>query len=141
MSRIQPRPAGNASVVLCATLLAVVHAGIACTNGTTAPPPGTGLEILVLRGPIEPVEREGEAGENSAPVAEALVVIRAPAGRRITGVTTDMNGQARVALPPGPYTVELERCPGAMFLPEPVTATVDLGAFAGVRLDCDTGIR
>lgn len=139
MSRIQPRRVRRARVFLCATLFVGIPIGTACTEATTAPPPDTGLEILVLRGPIEPVEREGM--ENSAPVAEALVVIRAPAGRRITDVTTDSNGQARIALAPGPYTIEVERCPGALFLPGPATATVQVGDFTDVRLECDTGIR
>ncbi|MGH7573135.1 MAG: hypothetical protein ACREMK_15035 [Gemmatimonadota bacterium] len=127
------------NLLLGAMFLAGILAAVGCTDGTTAPPPGTGLEILVLKGPIEPVEREGV--ENTAPVAEAVLVIRSFGGRRVAELTTNADGRTRAPLAPGRYTVVVERCPGALFLPEPATATVDIGVFAGVRLECDTGIR
>lgn len=139
MSPIQPRRVRPARTFLCATLLVAMPIGTACTEGTTSPPPATGLEILVLRGPIEPVEREGEV--NSAPVAAAMTVVRRADGRRVAELTTDSNGEARVALEPGRYTIEVERCPGALFLPGPATATVQVGEFTDVQLECDTGIR
>lgn len=111
-----------------------------CSESGLSPDPDTGLDIRVLKGPIQPVEREGDP-PNEAPVEDALVEVRTAAGREVARAVTDARGEARVDLAAGTYQIEVLRCPGAMSLPGPEEVDVPLGSYREVRLDCDTGIR
>lgn len=109
-----------------------------CSQAILGDDPDTGLEVEVHRGPLNPVEIQGEP--NSAPVADASVEVRRVEGGR-TRVRTDADGLVRVPLAPGDYVVEVLSCPGSLVLPEPGEATVEAGFLTALRLDCDTGIR
>lgn len=113
----------------------------ACYGSTEPLDPDTGASVLVTRGPINPVEMEGDP-PNTAPVAGARVVARAVAGGDVEQARTDESGVARILLAPGSYTITVVECPGAMSLPkEEASITVTAGAFASTGLVCDTGIR
>lgn len=111
----------------------------ACSPSILGTDPDTGLNILVTRGPIRPVAREGE--DNSAPVQDALVRIRRTDGSGDTGVRTGADGVVVVPVVPGTYRVEVRECPGALALPDPISVTVVAGELATLAFDCDTGIR
>lgn len=130
-------PRGGRLAVSVALLLAFATS---CGGGILGSDPSTGLLVQVRKGPIEPVVREGEE-DNSAPVPDAVVEVRAVGRSGEARVRTDGAGEARVPLEPGRYVVEVAICPLALGLPGPETATVVAGSLTPVRLECDTGIR
>lgn len=111
----------------------------ACTESIVGTDPDTGLDILVTRGPIQPVAREGE--DNSAPVEDALVLIRRTDASGEIRVRTSGDGKAIALLVPGDYRVEVRECPGALSLPDPIAASVAAGELRALSFSCDTGIR
>ncbi len=111
----------------------------ACSPSILGTDPNTGFDILVTRGPIQPVAREGE--DNSAPVEDALVLIRRTDASGDTRVRTDAAGNVIALLVPGDYQVEVRECPGAMSLPAPTAASVTPGELTALAFSCDTGIR
>ena len=115
---------------------------LAACYGSTEPLPGdTGVRVLVAKGPIDPVEVEGQP-RNTAPVPGARVVVRTVDGDGVEDATTDDEGIARLLLAPGSYTIVVTSCPGTMSLPkESATVVVVSGEFAFAELVCDTGIR
>jgi hypothetical protein len=112
---------------------------IACGSSILGTDPDTGFDILVTRGPIQPVAQEGE--DNSAPVGDAVVRIRRTDGSGDARVRTEEDGTVRVLLIPGVYRVEVRDCPGAMSLPSPLDGTVNQGELTPIEFSCDTGIR
>jgi hypothetical protein len=110
-----------------------------CAPSILGADPGTGFDILVTRGPIQPVAREGE--DNSSPVQGALVHIARTDASGDTRVHTDAEGRALAALVPGNYRVEVRECPGAMSLPAAAAASVQAGRLTVLEFSCDTGIR
>ncbi len=125
-----------------ATAAVLATASAACSSDPEQPEAlNSGLAITVVRGPINPVEMEGV--DNTAPVAGAGLAVVNADGRTLFTASTDANGEARVALPPGSYIVEVRSCPGALpgsALPSSPAAVV-AEQFTPVRLECDTGIR
>lgn len=111
----------------------------ACTPSILGTDPATGFDLLVTRGPIQPVARAGE--DNSSPVEGALVRIRRTDGSGEARVRTDAKGKALVPLVPGAYRVEVRECPGAMSLPSAADASVRSGRLTVLEFSCDTGIR
>lgn len=99
----------------------------------------TGIAVQVTRGPIRPVEREGE--ENEAPVAGARIAVQRLDGDLFETAETDEAGRARISVPEGEYRVSVEECPGAMGLPPAQEVKVRAGSFTEVAFACDTGIR
>ncbi len=110
-----------------------------CTPSILGPDPDTGLSLLVVKGPIQPVVREGEV--NSAPVAGAVVRIRDAGSTAETRVRTASDGRARISLRAGFYQVDVVECPGALALPPSVDTSVVAGRLTELEFDCDTGIR
>lgn len=110
-----------------------------CSTGGLQPLADAELEIRVVRGPINPVEREGEA--NVVPVPGAQVVIRELQGRLVARVEAGDDGTVMVSVRSGEYMLEVSRCPmGTMFAKNEV---VRVGPVERARatLTCDTGIR
>jgi len=116
--------------------LAALFAG--CGSSILGGDPATAIAVEVMKSPIRPVAREGE--DNSAPVAGALVRVRAEGGGQLDR-RTDAGGIARIPLAPGRYEVEVRECPGAMSLPSPEPVVVTAGHEEPLTLVCDTGIR
>jgi hypothetical protein len=111
----------------------------ACAPSILGTDPATGLDVLVTRGPIQPVDREGE--DNSSPVEGALLQIRRTDGSGEARVRTDAEGKALAPVVPGAYRVEVRECPGAMSLPSAADASVQAGRLTILEFSCDTGIR
>lgn len=138
------RRAGGPGATPFAWAAVVVVAGLAgpwalACGGSPVAPPGTGIALLVERGPIQPVSQVGQP--NTEPVAGAQVAVADAGGSVTARVTTDSAGRADVPLVPGSYRVTVLTCPGALSLPPPAPADVTSGSFASLSLECDTGIR
>ena len=111
----------------------------------TSAPPGptrtvvarTGLEGMVLLGPISPVERAGVP--NDRPYQATLAVLNA-AGQAVAHVQSGPDGHFWVALPPGTYTLHPE---AAGILPRAAdqTVTVPATGFTHIVIRYDSGIR
>lgn len=101
---------------------------------TTSP---SGLRGIVLRGPTQPVCREGVPCDAPAP----NVLLRfSQSGRVVARATTGPKGGYRVLLAPGRYAVSTERRTIGVGL-TPRFAVVPRGRIARVDFDLDTGIR
>ena len=121
--------------------IAVVTALVAasCSVNTAPADRDSELEISVVRGPINPVQREDEP--NSAPVAQARVKIRRLPDGAVRTVQTDENGTLLLSVVSGDYTIEIERCPTGTMFSKPLHLTVAPGARTPATIICDTGIR
>ena len=124
--------------VMGAFFLPLALAATGCGNGTFAPG-NAGLEVTVHKGPLQPVVMEGE--ENSEPVSNALVEVRA-FGRTARYTTrTDGFGKGIFYIQPGGYIVTVLECGEGLVLPAPETVTIQNGAISDLYFECDTGIR
>lgn len=110
-----------------------------CSVNTAPADRDSELEISVVRGPINPVEREGEP--NSAPVAQARVKIRRLPNGAVRTVETDENGTLLLSVVSGDYAIEIERCPTGTMFSKLLHLTVAPGARTPATIVCDTGIR
>ena len=121
--------------------IAVVTALVAasCSTNTAPADRDAELEISVVRGPINPVQHEGEP--NPVPVAQARVKVRRLPDGAVRTVETDENGTFLLSVVSGDYTIEIERCPSGTMFSKPLQLTVAPGARAPATIICDTGIR
>jgi hypothetical protein len=113
-----------------------VVAGLLAACATAGSTPESGLQGLVMRGPISPVCRVGVPCE--APAQVTLVFSRS--GEVRARVRTTAKGRYRAALRPGRYAVRTTERVG-MRPVEPRLVTVPRGRFATVTFHIDTGIR
>ncbi len=101
----------------------------------------SGVAGIVRRGPIAPVEREGV--DNTAPMADATIVIDRAEGGRVGHVVSDQDGLFFVSLAPGVYVFTPQHAAGGIGsgAPAPERVTVSAGGVSEVRFEYDTGIR
>ena len=121
---------------------AVVLAGVAataCGSSILGTDVETGIEVLVMRGPLRPVAMEGEVNEE--PVRGATVRVRGATGGGGAEAVTSADGLVALSLLPGEYRVDVIVCPGALSLPGEAPVSVEQGSIAAITLNCDTGIR
>ena len=119
--------------------LALAISLTAC-GASPAAMPTSGIQGTVEVGPSCPVERLNSPCP-PRPIA-ATVVVRNSAGSEVTRFRSDANGQFRVALAPGTYTlVGLAIGSSGMPRPIPSTATVVAGTYTTVNVEYDSGIR
>lgn len=110
-----------------------------CANNIVGSDLNTSLEVLVTKGPLQPVVMEGET--NSEPVQGALVeVTRFGSSSRLTE-RTGSDGIALFFVRAGSYMVRVLECGAALELPLPATVSVESGATTNLQMECDTGIR
>lgn len=114
-------------------------AALGCAASILGSDPTTGVDVAVLRGPIDPVERPG--ADNTEPVEAARVRVRPVGESGSADGATDDAGLVAFSLPAGTYAVTVTRCPGALGLPASDTARVSSGDRTSVTFVCDTGIR
>ena len=98
----------------------------------------TGLQGIVLRGPIQPVCTIDQPCD--APFSAAFVVSQGD--QEIARFRSDSAGHFKVALPPGGYSVVPEESAPLMF-PQFQRHEVEVGSegYTTVTLQFDTGIR
>ncbi len=125
--------------------LATVVAATLGLAGCPVPIPSnldSGIAGTVLAGPQCPV-----IGPNSGPECDdkplaATIVVRSAAGVFVTQFTSDADGQFRVPLFPGSYTLEPQPVsPSGLPHGVPQTVEVQAGQFTEVTIEYDTGIR
>lgn len=108
---------------------------------TTAVKTGT-IDGLVLKGPISPLQRQGES--NEAPLANApLTIANTGTYDAPLHLTSDVNGHFSAMVHPGTYAITPNAFPGQP-LPRPMqpsTVTVRANTIVFDTLHYDTGIR
>jgi hypothetical protein len=112
----------------------------------------SGVQGLVVAGPISPVARPGEKNERPLPDITVKVALLAHGGSKTSPQTvspteiaqqkTNAQGQFRIALAPGVYQLTAAFTPPkAMGFAKPLRVEVRSGKFAEATLLYDTGIR
>ena len=109
------------------------------TPPAPAPETGTGLEGVITVSPIR--GGPSRAGlPDSGPLANVAFVVENERGT-VTSFTTDDQGQFRISLAPGHYTVSREGRKGGIGKFGPFEVDVVAGKMTSVQWNCDTGIR
>ena len=132
-------------------LLAAMFLLLSCRNNSTnssstdtTAAKTAAIDGLVLKGPLSPVQRQGEPNEGPLAGAE-ITVTNAMTGAFVivAKVVSDSNGRFYAKVSPGTYTCTPESFPNAIFpRPEqPSTITVPANTTVKDTLHYDTGIR
>ena len=138
---MKTRTRSSPFLAILALLIAICAS--ACGPAPAVAPPGTGLSIIAVAGPVCPVERvPPDPACAPRPVGGATVLVLDSQGKTVTMVVLDDRGMvAIVPLPAGSYLVQAQPANGLMGTPEPQTVTVVDGTITPVVLAYDTGIR
>lgn len=105
-----------------------------------ARPPGAGVELVALAGPVCPVETQPPDPACAPRPVAAPVVIRRD-GTEVDSVVLGVDGQLLVPLDAGRYTIEAAPVEGLMGTPAVVEVDVPAAGWITVDLAYDTGIR
>lgn len=109
------------------------------TQPTPAPETGTGLEGVITVSPIRGGPSRADLPD-SGPLANVAFVVENERGA-VTSFTTDDQGQFRISLAPGHYTVSRGGKKGGLGKFGPFEVDVVAGKMTSVQWKCDTGIR
>jgi hypothetical protein len=109
------------------------------TQPTPAPETGTGLEGVITVSPIRGGPSRADLPD-SGPLANVAFVVENERGA-VTSFTTDDQGQFRISLAPGHYTVSRGGKKGGIGKFGPFEVDVVAGKMTSVQWNCDTGIR
>jgi Carboxypeptidase regulatory-like domain len=113
---------------------------VCVSTGQTPSGAETGIEGVIMFGPTQPGPiRAGAPG--SKPLPNATFVVENEKGAEVASFTTDEQGQFRVPLPPGHYTVSKKGKKGGPGHYGPFDVDVVAGEMTKVQWECDTGIR
>jgi hypothetical protein len=125
--------------VFAALLIAALAAGWSCDDGPNGVPLDSGIEGTVTIGPVCPVVQENSPCPDE-PYA-ASIDIEDGDGDVLATATSGDDGQFRVDLVPGTYTLVPQ--PGDSGLPfaEEQEVEVAAGAYTHVEVQYDSGIR
>jgi hypothetical protein len=122
--------------------LVLVFALVLALNACVLVQPLTsGINGIVMLGPLKPVTKEGEI--NDKPYPDAIIWVMNEQGtRKLAEVKSDAEGRFTIALVPGKYLLN-PQSPKDQALPrgEPQTVEVLPDHFVGVTVNYDTGIR
>lgn len=122
--------------VLLALLSRVVLAEIQSTPKTE---PETGLEGLILAGPIQGgPTRQGVPDSRPLANTEFLVVRESST---VASFKTNDQGRFRISLPPGHYTISRKDWKASIGSYGPFEVDVAAGQIKSVQWNCDTGMR
>jgi Prealbumin-like fold domain len=109
------------------------------TQPTPGPETGTGLEGVITVSPIR--GGPSRAGlPDSGPLANVAFAVENEKGT-VTSFTTDDQGQFRISLAPGRYTVSRNGGKGGIGKFGPFEVDVVAGKMTSVQWNCDTGMR
>jgi Prealbumin-like fold domain len=124
------------SVVLLALLSRFV---LAQTQSTPPPAPETGLEGVILVGPVQggPL-RQGVP--DSRPLVNTEFVVEKE-NSVVASFTTDDQGRFRISLPSGHYTISRKNWKAVIGSYGPFDVDVAAGQMKKVQWNCDTGVR
>jgi hypothetical protein len=111
----------------------------AAAQPTPTPEPGTGLEGVITVSPIRGGPSRADIPD-SGPLANVAFVVENEKGA-VTSFTTDDQGQFRISLAPGHYTVSKEGKKRGIGKFGPFGVDVIAGKMTRVQWNCDTGIR
>ena len=117
----------------------LVLLGLATTLSMSAADPATGVEGVISFGPV----RGGPARlgvPDSRPLANTAFIAENEKGTVVSFSTND-EGQFRISLEPGHYTVSLQEKRGGIGRYGPFEVDVVAGQMTKVAWRCDTGIR
>jgi len=105
-----------------------------------AQPVASGIEGQVVLGPTCPgPERPGQVCEQPYPTTVAMFDAQ---NQPLTSVQTDAQGQFRVSLAPGIYTLRPQVTDsGRLVVAKPAIVTVGAGKYVQIELRVDTGLR
>ena len=108
----------------------------------TATPP-SGIRGVVLLGPTCPTGEDPGANDPVPCVTSyaAQLVVLDSEGGRVARVTSSNDGKFQVDLPPGEYVVTPATGADTYPIAQPVSVTVQPGAYVDVEINYDTGIR
>jgi hypothetical protein len=101
---------------------------------------GTGIEGVITFGPTQAGPIRADA-LGSKPLANTTFVVENEKGAEVASFTTDEQGQFRVPLPPGHYTVSKKGKKGGIGHYGPFDVDVLADKMTRVTWECDTGIR
>ena len=117
---------------------------VSCLAQAEAPPtpssaPDSGLEGSVSLHTIQggPVKL---GVPDSKPLADTTFVVKKD-DRTVTSFTTDKQGNFRVSLPPGHYSISKKDWSSRVGFYGPFSVDVMAGQFKKVQLNCDTGMQ
>ena len=106
---------------------------------SSAQTPDTGIEGLITISPVHGGPfRPGLP--NSRPLANTAFVVENEKGT-VTSFTTDDQGQFRISLAPGHYSVSMKDRKGGIGRYGPFEADVVAGQVTKVQWNCDSGMR
>ncbi len=128
---------------LLGALLAICFLPLGCGGGNGANNSSlSGIQGKATKSPISPVVREGQL--NEAPLPGVSIVVTGLNGAEVARQTTDAQGDYKIGLAPGNYTVVGLPLDSASILPvpeSPKSVTVASDKFLTVNISYDTGIR
>jgi hypothetical protein len=127
-------------LTLLLTLLSLVGClAQADTQPTPSSAPDSGLEGSISLHAIQggPVKL---GVPDSKPLADTTFVVK-QGDLTVTSFTTDKQGNFRVSLPPGHYSISKKGWSSRVGFYGPFAVDVTAGQFKKVQLDCDTGMR
>jgi hypothetical protein len=101
---------------------------------------GTGVEGVITFSPTQPGPIRADA-PSSKPLANTTFAVANDKGAEVASFTTDEQGQFRVPLSPGHYTVSKKGKKGGIGKYGPFDVDVVEGKMTRVTWECDTGIR
>ena len=109
------------------------------TQPTPSPEPGTGLEGLIILHSIHggPITRDVP---DSKPLANTTFVVK-KGDNPVASFTTDDQGQFRISLPPGHYSISKKDWKTRVGHYGPFEVDVAAGEMKKVQWDCDTAMQ
>ena len=112
---------------------------LAETPSTPNAEPGTGLEGVIMAGPIQGgPTRQGVPDSRPLPNTEFVVVKE---NSTVASFKTDDEGRFRISLPPGHYTISRKNWNAGIGSYGPFEVDIIAGQIKKVQWDCDTGLR
>jgi prealbumin domain-containing protein len=125
--------------IFVALLALFSRAALAETQSTPTPKPETGLEGVILAGPVFGGPSK-QGAPDSKPLADIEFLVKKE-NSTVASFKTDEQGRFRISLPSGHYTISRKDWNATIGRYGPFEVDVAAGQIKRVRWDCDTGIR